>query len=135
LKIIRPKKTGSGFSGSSRASLHAKVFVFDRKNIFIGSMNLDPRSVSLNSELGVVFTNPDFASELVRAIEKTLLENSYHVRLVERQDEELSLSYETLVWDTIEAGQQRTYTSEPHVGFFRKLGVWFMSLFVSEELL
>ena len=30
--------------GSSRASLHAKSFVFDRRQVFIGSFNLDPRS-------------------------------------------------------------------------------------------
>jgi putative cardiolipin synthase len=40
-------------SGSS-ASLHAKTFVFDRRAVFIGSLNLDPRSTQLNTEIGVV---------------------------------------------------------------------------------
>ena len=135
LKIKKPRKKGSGFSGSSRASLHAKVLVFDRENLFVGSMNLDPRSVDLNSELGVVFSNAEFASGLVARVEKSLLENSYRIGLLNQQDEELNLSYKTIVWDTIEDGEPRRYTSEPHAGFFRKLGIWFMSLFVSEELL
>ncbi len=40
------------FKGSSAASLHAKLFVIGQKKLFIGSMNLDPRSVDLNTEIG-----------------------------------------------------------------------------------
>lgn len=134
-KIKKAKKHGSGYAGSSRASLHAKVFVFDRKKTFIGSMNLDPRSVKLNSELGVIFENTQFASELVKDVENGLPENSYHIRLVDERDEEGNVIDKSLVWDTLEDGKPVTYTSEPQVGFFRKIGIWFMSLFVSEELL
>lgn len=35
--------------GSSKASLHAKSFVLDREQIFIGSLNLDPRAVPTTS--------------------------------------------------------------------------------------
>ena len=34
----------SVLAGESRAALHAKSLVFDRKSVFIGSFNLDPRS-------------------------------------------------------------------------------------------
>lgn len=40
----REEKKGTG--GSSKSSLHAKSFVFDRKQVFIGSMNLAPRAKS-----------------------------------------------------------------------------------------
>jgi putative cardiolipin synthase len=40
--------------GSSNASLHTKAAVFDRQRLFVGSFNLDPRSVSLNCEQGVL---------------------------------------------------------------------------------
>jgi putative cardiolipin synthase len=36
-------------SGSARSSLHCKAFAFDRKDVFIGSLNLDPRSGDINT--------------------------------------------------------------------------------------
>ncbi len=41
------------FTGSSAASLHAKLFVLDGSQVFIGSMNLGPRSVQINTEIGL----------------------------------------------------------------------------------
>jgi putative cardiolipin synthase len=37
---------------SGRYALHAKVFVFDRQRVFVGSMNLDQRSLYLNRKSG-----------------------------------------------------------------------------------
>ena len=45
-------------------SLHSKYIVFDDEIVFIGSMNLDPRSFYLNTELGVVLRSPDLADAL-----------------------------------------------------------------------
>ncbi|MFK2900701.1 phospholipase D family protein [Dyella jejuensis] len=39
---------------SSGTSLHAKAIVVDRRYTFIGSMNMDPRSRLLNTEMGIV---------------------------------------------------------------------------------
>jgi putative cardiolipin synthase len=51
-------------TGSSRASLHAKSFVLDRDTVFIGSLNLDPRSFVENSEIGVLIEDPATGAEL-----------------------------------------------------------------------
>lgn len=40
---------------SSKASLHTKAFLVDRKTAFIGSLNFDPRSAALNTEMGILF--------------------------------------------------------------------------------
>ena len=53
-------------SSSSKASLHAKTMIFDRDTLFVGSMNMDPRSINLNTEMGVLIYSEklaDFASE------------------------------------------------------------------------
>lgn len=50
--------------GSSKASLHTKAAIVDREHVFVGSFNLDPRSVSLNCEQGVLATHPALAEEL-----------------------------------------------------------------------
>jgi len=53
----RKEKKGTG--GSSKASLHAKSFVFDRQTVFIGSLNLDPRATLHNTEIGVVLESTE----------------------------------------------------------------------------
>lgn len=50
--------------GSSGASLHTKAFVVDDARGFIGSFNLDPRSVDLNTEMGVLFEDRGLAVAL-----------------------------------------------------------------------
>ncbi|MDR7133224.1 putative cardiolipin synthase [Lysobacter niastensis] len=50
--------------GSSGASLHTKAAIMDAQTVFVGSFNLDPRSVSLNCEQGVLATHPALAEEL-----------------------------------------------------------------------
>ncbi|WP_284727950.1 phospholipase D-like domain-containing protein [Sphingomonas psychrolutea] len=44
--------------GSSRSSLHTKAFTVDDHTGFIGSFNFDARSISLNTEMGVLFNEP-----------------------------------------------------------------------------
>jgi putative cardiolipin synthase len=44
--------------------LHTKAMVIDRQRIFIGSMNLDPRSKIHNSEMGVIVDSPPLAEKL-----------------------------------------------------------------------
>lgn len=40
--------------GGSRAALHEESFIIDRRTVFVGSLNLDPRSVRVNTEVGVL---------------------------------------------------------------------------------
>ena len=44
--------------------LHAKGMVIDRQRSFIGSMNLDPRSEILNSEMGVIIDSASLSEKL-----------------------------------------------------------------------
>ncbi len=54
--------------GPPRASLHSKAVVVDRRRAWIGSFNLDPRSVQLNTENGLLVENPRFARELAARV-------------------------------------------------------------------
>ena len=54
----QPSQNDSSLFGSSGASLHTKAFVVDDRYGFIGSFNLDPRSIDLNTEMGVLFDDP-----------------------------------------------------------------------------
>ena len=69
--------TVSGFMG-----LHVKAVVIDRQRVFIGSMNLDPRSWDLNSEMGVIIESPGLARELAAKMERDMQpENAWRVTL------------------------------------------------------
>src|SRR5690606_8407776 len=51
--------------GSSGASLHTKAYVVDDRRGFVGSFNMDPRSINLNTEMGVLFDDPALARALL----------------------------------------------------------------------
>jgi putative cardiolipin synthase len=58
------KREWSLLAGKSRAALHAKSPVFDRRSVFIGSFNLDPRSTALNTEIGVMIDSPEIVGQV-----------------------------------------------------------------------
>jgi len=60
----RLRGSGSAAVSALRAgatTLHAKTFSVDRERLFVGSFNFDPRSVDLNTEMGVVIESPRLA--------------------------------------------------------------------------
>ncbi len=54
----------------SRASLHSKAAAFDRERAFVGSLNLDPRSIRWNTEIGVFVDSRALAKDLVAELEE-----------------------------------------------------------------
>lgn len=72
------KKERSGLRGKlkkTNVSLHSKTIVFDERITWVGSFNLDPRSVSLNTESVVIFDNPQFALALKKMIQSQMRES------------------------------------------------------------
>ena len=69
------------WKGSSSASLHSKAFIFDNKEVFVGSLNLDPRSVYENSEIGLLIKSSEVAGKLTRWYEDYSTNNAYKVFL------------------------------------------------------
>jgi putative cardiolipin synthase len=65
-------------------SLHSKYILFDDDTVFLGSLNLDPRSLYLNTELGVILKSPSLAKELTAEFEQ--LTNGENAWRVVRQD-------------------------------------------------
>jgi len=113
------RAAGAGLTGSSRASLHAKTFAFDRRVLFIGSLNLDPRSAVINTEIGVLFENPQLASDLVTGLERRLPEVAYRVQFKPGTTD--------LEWLSREDGAEVRYESEPQASLGRRFSSWFLS--------
>ena len=124
---LRKNKRQSMLFGNSMARLHAKLVVIDRRLMFIGSMNLDPRSARTNTEVGLIIENPQLARELIRIIDIDKLQSAYRVRLVEPGS--------TLQWLTGESDNEMALTTEPDSTFSLRLQQLLLSPLVPEELL
>jgi putative cardiolipin synthase len=91
-------------------ALHAKLFVFDRRKLFVGSMNFDQRSMRLNTEVGLIIDSPELARQTATRFEFMVRpENSYALAL--RHDSAGGAS--RLVWRTQERAQMVEYDKEP----------------------
>jgi len=124
--------SGSG-RGSSGTSLHAKTFVFDQRIIFVGSLNLDPRSVSLNTEIGAVLEVPDLAARAASAIEKSALREAYRLEFVPGPGP--CKECRRINWVVEENGKTTRYTREPGASFGRRVLVRLLSLLPIESQL
>ena len=128
---LSPKRTTAnmrfGKFGMSLGRLHAKTVVIDRRQIFIGSMNLDPRSGAHNTEMGLVVDSPQLAREMLRIINISKLQNSYRLRLARDTG--------TLEWLTNDGEKELILTSEPESGLFQRLYNRLIAPFIPEGLL
>jgi putative cardiolipin synthase len=76
-----PVRSKESDIGSSKAGLHAKTYAVDRREIFVGSFNFDPRSARLNTELGVVFESAVLATRLATVIDGAYPAAAYRLAL------------------------------------------------------
>jgi putative cardiolipin synthase len=91
-------------------SLHAKLFVFDRKRLFVGSMNFDQRSMHLNTEIGLIIDSPELAQQAAKRFEAMVSPpNSYELALGAGG----GAGSLRLVWRTEEGGKAVEYDREP----------------------
>lgn len=63
-------------------ALHAKVLVIDDDTVFIGSANLDPRSLRINTEMGLLVRSEALNAEVRQAVTGDFdLNNAWHLEL------------------------------------------------------
>lgn len=124
----RKEKKGEG--GSSKASLHAKSFVFDRNKVFIGSLNLDPRAVLHNTEIGVVISSAEIASTMSDWFDQNIEKIAFRLELTKNAD-----GSEQLLWHGVVDGKKHTYNVDPYSGFWRRFGISCLSIFPIESQL
>lgn len=105
--------SGSGI-GSSDASLHAKTFGVDGNRIFVGSFNLDQRSIHLNTEMGMVIDSPALATRLTETLDRTLPARAYEVKLDDRG---------SVIWLERRGDQVIRHEKEPGTSWFKRAAV------------
>lgn len=128
LSAVQRKAMEEGGIGSSKASLHAKSFVLDRKKIFIGSLNLDPRSVIQNTEIGVVFDSTELAQHMADSFDRKIDEVAFRLELLDDDQ-----GQGRIVWHGSIDGEQQTIYVDPYAGFWKRFGVGFMGMLSIES--
>jgi putative cardiolipin synthase len=111
----------------SLGRLHAKTAVFDRSTVYIGSMNLDPRSESLNTELGLLAECPELARDVIRVINISKLQNSYRLRFAP--------DGQNLEWLATDGQGEVVLSREPEVTPMMRFETLLLGPFVPEQLL
>ena len=106
-------------------TLHSKVIMVDRRHTFVGSLNLDPRSIDLNSEMGVLIDSPIMSESLGQRFLERLPESAYQVIRDKRG---------RLRWHAEVDGREVIEKDEPQAGFWRRFKV-FMSRGIPENQL
>ena len=124
LSAEQRKVMNEGGIGSSKASLHAKSFVLDRRQVFIGSLNLDPRSIIQNTEIGVVFESTELAERMADGFDKKIDRVAFRLEL-QRDDQ----GHEHIIWHGLIDGTQQTLYVDPYTSFWKRIGVGFMRMF------
>jgi putative cardiolipin synthase len=111
----------------SKAALHAKVLVFDRKDVFVGSFNLDPRSADINTEAGLYVESPELAEQVAAFMEDGVSPlQSYRVLL----DDDGKL-----YWLAEVDGREVRLDEDPETSFWQRLQAGFIGLLPIEEQL
>ena len=129
---VRSQLANTRGSGQSRAvsrygtyALHAKMYVFDRERLFMGSMNFDQRSMHINTEVGLIIDSPEMAGQTATRFEGMVQPgNSYAVKWGASGRG----SAPRLSWHTEEDGQPVDYRREPAPGGnWQRFKVWSLS--------
>ena len=96
---------------SAKATLHAKAYIVDRNEIFIGSFNFDPRSANINTELGTIIKSSElsnlFAEEIIAALKK----NTFELYVNDNGG---------LQWRAFNDGNEVIFTKEPHTSWWHR---------------
>jgi putative cardiolipin synthase len=107
--------------------LHTKAAVIDESIVYIGSVNLDPRSESTNTELGMLADCPELARQVIEVIAMSQRGSSYRLRFAS--------DGVTLEWlATTDAGEV-VFRQEPEATPLMRLQNMLFGPFVPEQLL
>jgi putative cardiolipin synthase len=104
-------------------ALHAKALIIDRDKVFIGSANLDPRSLRINTEMGLLVESESLNAAIRAQVEPDFLAvNAWHLQFDERGD---------VMW----VSDSTTLRNQPAASFMQRIEDWlFAHLPIEAEL-
>jgi putative cardiolipin synthase len=115
----------SSEDGPENLTLHTKLIVIDQKILFVGSLNLDPRSIVLNAEMGLLIESEAMIASLLKNGDENLKTEAYRVLVNDKGD---------LEWHGIIDNQQVIETKEPLTSRWLRFKAWFMKIAPESQL-
>ncbi len=114
-----------GKDGPETLTLHTKVFFIDRRKMFVGSVNLDPRSIELNAEMGLVIDSEEMVASLIQGVDDKLATLAWRVLLN---------SENRLEWHCRIDNQEVIETKEPQTSGWIRFKAWFFKIAPESQL-
>ncbi len=112
-------KEATDDKGPTQLTLHTKLIVIDRRYVFVGSLNLDPRSIEINAEMGLLIDSPELAEQIAKGLDKDLPNVAYRVVAGDRK---------LMEWHAMIDGQPSIEHSEPLSSRWRRFKAWFLRI-------
>ena len=114
----------------NRISLHTKLMILDGRYLTLGSANIDPRSIKLNTETFMIIDSKFLANKLLSEAKKLLVSDDF----IEISWGEIPVPYRLsgvksygIIYTTTEKGVKKVYYKPPYSGFFKIMGANFLS--------
>jgi cardiolipin synthase C len=111
--------------GPEVLTLHTKAFLIDRRYLFVGSLNLDPRSIEINAEMGLLIDSEPMVRILTEGLDKRLPALTYRVRINDRGK---------LEWHALIDKQEVIESKEPLTDWWLRFKAWFMKIAPESQL-
>jgi cardiolipin synthase C len=92
-------------------TLHTKLMLIDQRYLFVGSLNLDPRSIEINAEMGLLIDSTAMAAQFMANAEAGLEARTYKVELDDKG---------RLYWRAVIDGQEVIESKEPLTSVWRR---------------
>lgn len=100
---------------NKQLALHAKVMVVDRKSVFLGSANFDPRSLRINTEVGLLIQSETLGQQVLDALNPDFLpRNAWHLSLADSGH---------VHWES----DDESLDHQPAQSFMQQIEDWFFS--------
>ena len=111
--------------GPDNLTLHTKTIFIDRNKIFVGSLNLDPRSIDLNAEMGLLIESEAMVGMLLEDRDNMLTTRAYEVLI--NEDGKLE-------WHCTIENQKIVETKEPLTSRWLRFKAWFLKIAPEDQL-
>ena len=117
--------TEEGETQLEHLTLHTKGVLIDRKRIFVGSLNLDPRSIDINTEMGLLIDSPELGARLTENALLRIPRVGYRLQLGEDNK---------ITWHATIDGQEVVETREPQTSMWKRFTAWFLKIAPESQL-
>ena len=117
--------TPDGESQLEHLTLHTKGVLIDRKRVFVGSLNLDPRSIDINTEMGLLIDSPELGELLSKNGTENIPKIAYRLKLDDN---------DKITWHATIDGKEVVETKEPQTTGWRRFSAWFLKIAPEKQL-